>query len=357
MEHQTLTSIALVCNRWKYIYVHELGHQWFGDAVTCGSWQDIWLNEGFATYSEALYAEWAGYAGLPPGEESLHEYMVTKRYGELTGQDRTVFVEDTSLVSNIFDRVVYYKGAWVLHMLRHVVGNETFFDILKSYVSDPRWQYASVRTTDFKTVCEEKSGLDLTAFFDQWLNYPYFPRYEYSWAVKKSSENYCEIKVNIVQSQEKPVYQMPIDLAFYFGQGKDTTLVVQNNQRFQDYTLILSQTPTSLALDRKNWILKQVTQQPAEAYSAQVHFKNVFPNPFREYTNIHTINWNPKKTEIYVYNILGQKKKRLSPREIIHNNYNYKWYGYNEQALKMPAGIYLLKAPDGGKARKVVLLP
>ena len=356
MEHQTLTSISRVSEGWKFVYVHELGHQWFGDAVTCASWQDIWLNEGFATYSEALYAEWAGYEGLPPGEASLHQYMVIKRYGEQKGQDRTVFVEDTTSVGNIFDRVVYYKGAWVLHMLRHVVGDETFFDILKSYVSDPRWKYASARTSNFKQVCEEKSGLDLSAFFDQWLNYPYFPRYEYSWVVKNSSREYSEIRVDITQTQEDPVYQMPIDLTFYFGQGKDTTLVVQNNLRFQSYDIKLPQKPVSLALDPKNWILRQVTQQPAEAYSAQVRFRNVFPNPFREYIIIHTVNWNPKKPEIYVYNILGQKVRRLLPFEITHYNYYYKWYGYNEQAFRMPPGIYFLRAPGGDKARKIVFL-
>ena len=358
MEHQTLTSIGRVqSGYWMFIYVHELAHQWFGDAVTCGSWQDIWLNEGFATYSEALYAEWAGFAGLPPGEEALHEYMVYKRYGEQKDQDKTVFVEDTSLVGNIFDRVVYYKGAWILHMLRHVVGDETFFDILKSYVSDPRWRYASVRTENFKTVCEEKSGMDLSAFFEQWLKYPYFPRYTYSWAVISTDQNSCRLKLNIEQIQQQPVYRMPIDVAFYFGQGQDTTLVLQNTRRSQDYVIILNREPQAVALDPKNWILRQVSETPARSYSAMVTFDHVFPNPFRDYIYIHTINWNPKQPELYVYNVLGQKIKKLLPREFSHYNYYYRWYGYNELAHKMPPGIYFLKAPDEGQAYKIVLLP
>ena len=123
MEHQTLTSIGQVKPEWRYVYVHELGHQWFGDLVTCASWTDIWLNEGFASYSEALYAEWDGYYGHPPGIEAYHAYMATQDYRD----GRTIHIADTTQISNIFNIIVYDKGSWVLHMLRGMIPSFSIF--------------------------------------------------------------------------------------------------------------------------------------------------------------------------------------------------------------------------------------
>ncbi|RLD15733.1 hypothetical protein DRI50_03575, partial [candidate division KSB1 bacterium] len=145
MEHQTITSIGGVYKSWRFLYVHELGHQWFGDKVTCATWRDIWLNEGFATYSEALYAQWAGLDEYPPGMDAYHAYMDRLLYTD----DGTIIVADTTRFSEIFSRIVYYKGAWLLHMLRHVIGNDAFFTSLRTYLNDPHWTYGSVRTENF----------------------------------------------------------------------------------------------------------------------------------------------------------------------------------------------------------------
>jgi aminopeptidase N len=111
MEHQTITSIGGYFN-WEDGIVHELSHQWWGDNVTCATWADIWVNEGFATYSEALW-----YENKPGGSEAaLHSAMASRRPWDVSG---TVYCYDDTNVNRIFDyNLSYLKGGWVLHMLR-----------------------------------------------------------------------------------------------------------------------------------------------------------------------------------------------------------------------------------------------
>ncbi len=339
MEHQTLTSITYVTDSWRYVYVHELAHHWFGDAVTCASWQDIWLNEGFATYSEALYAEWAGYLGNPPGMESYHEYMATKQY---TGGG-TVFLTDTTDASTIFSAIVYDKGAWILHMLRHIVGDDMFFTILKEYANNVRWKYGAVRTEDFRSVCEEVSGMDLSRFFDQWLNYPYFPKYRFEWQIAGRTGNDYLIDFTIRQIQNTIAYQMPVDVSFLFPDGTDTTIVVQNTDFTQQYQFTVQKFPLQIDLDRDNWILKESAETLTARISNKIDIVSVYPNPFREQVTILTSNWQNTQTKLQVVDINGKKVTELEPTSQIGNNYFYRWDGKNAFGNKVASGIYFIR--------------
>jgi len=255
MEHQTCTSIIY----WYYVWsltVHELAHQWWGDYITCRDWQHIWLNEGFASYCEALFREHYY------GEAAYHEHMGYMEW--LDGG--TVYVEDTSDVWAIFDLIVYDKGAWVLHMLRHVVGDSTFFDILKAYYSDPRYANGTAVTEDFHGVCEDVYGDDLDWFFQEWIYGEYHPSYQYSWASDTSFEGY-EVYLHIDQMQpsEPQVYTMPIDITIRdTTSAVETTLVVFNDMRSQDLKLTVDVLPQKLELDTDDWILKVSTEEDYE---------------------------------------------------------------------------------------------
>lgn len=247
MEHQTITSLG----GWsESLIAHELAHMWWGDMVTCSDFHHIWINEGFATYSEALWWEQS------QGEAAYKQDMeLAKYYGP-----GTIYVPDTSDFNRIFHSgLSYNKGSWVLHMLRHVVGDATFFDILQTYYADPSAQYGNASTEDFQAVCESVSGLDLSDYFHQWIYEEYYPVYQYDWTFVENLGLY-DIELNIAQLQTNTVFKMPIDVTVHMLGGSDTTLVVSNTMAAQSFTLTVEGEPVSIELDKDDWILKEVEE-------------------------------------------------------------------------------------------------
>ncbi|HTY58074.1 MAG TPA: M1 family metallopeptidase, partial [Bacteroidota bacterium] len=172
MEHQTMTSTS---NFVENTLSHELAHQWFGDMITCANWQSLWLNEGFAVFSESVFLE--RYYG--PAAYRAHIGSVMANALNATG---TLYVQDTTTVAALFNfNRVYAKGAWVLHMLRHVLGDSLFFRSMRAYAADARFRYRSATTEGFRSVCESVAGKDLGYFFDEWVYGEGYPRYTYGW--------------------------------------------------------------------------------------------------------------------------------------------------------------------------------
>jgi aminopeptidase N len=175
MEHQTITSLGSFSEQ---IIAHELAHQWFGDMITCKNWHEIWMNEGFATYSEAVYFEAIDESSYTPYIESLMAYAKSAK--------SSVYANDISSVAKIFNYAsTYAKGAIVLHMLRGVVGDSTFFRIMKSYAASPGLRYNNASTDDFRSVAENVYGKNLEYFFNEWVYGKGYPHYNYSWDYKK----------------------------------------------------------------------------------------------------------------------------------------------------------------------------
>ena len=353
MEHQTLTSIGKITPAWQFLYVHELGHQWFGDQVTCASWHDIWLNEGFASYSEALYAQWAGFKGQPAGLKAYLEYMNSQQFFD----DGTIFIEDTTKFENIFGRIVYHKGSWVLHMLRKVMGDDYFFEALKQYLTDPRWTYGSVRTENFKEICERVSGQDLEAFFNQWLYYPFYPKYEYEWEIKNESGNYL-LHLAIRQIQMQTLYIMPIELRIVFKDLSDTLITVNNDQFTQEYQFSFNKEPIQVIFDPNNWILDQHNEISPNPLVQGMGFHRVFPNPSSSKVHIEMVYWQQKDFPIEIFDLNGRKIKTLYPYNRLLNLRQYLWDGKNETGRKVASGVYFLKAPNevSSNVQKVILL-
>jgi aminopeptidase N len=259
MEHQTVCTIGAWA---EYLIVHELAHQWWGDMITCETFQHIWLNEGFATYAEALWWE------ATQGTEAYHTDMSRKVYFGAG----TVIVEDPDN-DEIFDYdLSYCKGAWVLHMLRHVVGDSTFFDILRAYGSSDL-RYGTATTEDFQGVCESVSGLDLDEFFHQWIYEEFYPIYECQWSWEGGGSSY-EVSVAIDQLQTNYVFNMPMDVTVYTVAG-ESTFVVGDSLAHQGFTLTVNAQPTGLELDRDNWILHQMSEPlPAPSFDRGILLVN-----------------------------------------------------------------------------------
>jgi len=250
MEHQTCTSYGrgLIQGNHRYdsYLVHELAHQWFGDLITMKRWSHIWLNEGFASYAEALWAEYRG------GQDSLFTYMDEFDQGLFP---TSVFVYDSTNIAELFSRTVYDKGAWVLHMLRHVLGDSSFFESLAEYRQ--AFAFGNATTEDFRDVCESVYGADLDWFFEQWVYGFFRPSYEYAWSDSAAGENHIvTLKLDQVQVYTG-LFKMPLDVQLTTLSG-DTTCVAWDSLASQTFQFVMDEEVIKLQIDPDNWVLKEL---------------------------------------------------------------------------------------------------
>ena len=244
MEHQTCSSMGF-WNQW--VVAHELAHMWWGDMISPAAWEHIWLNEGFATYAEALWGE------HKYGRAQLRMDMKATRYFG----SGTIYVDDVTDPNRIFSGdLSYNKANWVLHMLRHVVGDSLFFETLRQWHDYGPTFYGNATTDDFRTVCETVSGMDLEDFFHQWIYEEYYPIYGFTWSSAPAGGGW-DVDLHIEQKQTNALFRMPIDVWIDFG-GSDTTLVVQDTAFTQSFLLHVDQEPVDLSIDKDlgGWILK-----------------------------------------------------------------------------------------------------
>ncbi len=300
MEHQTCSSLG---GYGEGLIAHELAHQWWGDMITCQNFHHIWLNEGFATYSEALWREYN------EGMEGYFDEIANDAYKG----PGTIYVEDDTDEGAIFDgNLSYSKAAYVLHMLRHVVGDSNFFDILHTYYSDVRYQYGTAVTEDFQQVCEQVSGLNLSKFFQEWIYGEYYPQYNYSWSKTQIDSNYrVDLTINQVQTNTG-LFWMPIDVFIHMPNG-DSVFVVWDSLATQQFTFYVPEEPDSLGLDENNWILCDKNETPSvmgTTFSPTVtSFKitAAFPNPFNPRINIEFLLPKAGNVKMSLFNLRGQK--------------------------------------------------
>jgi aminopeptidase N len=250
-EHQTLPSLAarLITGNHDYdwILAHELAHQWFGNCISVKNWSHIWLNEGFANYAYALWKE------NIEGKAAYLKVMQSWDKDEFPG---SVFVKDPSNRDALFSETTFQKGAWVLHMLRHVMGDETFFRSLKSYVKT--YSYRAANTEDFERVCEREYGHPLDWFFREWVYGVNRPAYEYKWQASPSgTRSIVDLTINQVQTNAV-VFEMPIDVMIKTG-ARGKRFVAWQNSRSQNFTFAVDQPPERVELDPEGWILKKVS--------------------------------------------------------------------------------------------------
>ncbi|NOY05890.1 MAG: T9SS type A sorting domain-containing protein [Chlorobi bacterium] len=246
MEHQTVSSMGFYGTG---VVVHELAHQWFGDKVTCASFKDIWLNEGWATYMESLYYEQVN------GVNRMKADMAAKMYFG----PGTITVEDPANQQIFSGNLSYRKASWVLHMMRHIVGDSAFFSGVRKYLGGTeRETYRSVTTDEFVGYLERESGYDFDTFIQNWIYGEYYPTYKYDWTASRD-QNMYKVEVNITQMfvPKRQIFDLPIDLTLRLPSG-DTTFVVRNNTENASYTFFVSEEPTDVLLDKDNWILKKV---------------------------------------------------------------------------------------------------
>jgi aminopeptidase N len=249
MEHQTITGIGSNFINGKKMfneyYVHELAHQWWGDAVGLKTWKDIWLNEGFASYSEALYAEHKA------GFNAYKSTMIEKYSDNFTGK---LYNPDY-----LFSSTVYNKGAYVLHMLRFEVGDSLFFKILKEYYN--QYKYSNASTSDFIHLCEKVTNRDLDFFFSQWI-FDGEGMIEVRYNTKiLNSKNNIEIDFEQIQNAYQ-VYKFPVEILFKMDDStKSFTSRVNITRRTQSFSFELRDKLKEVIIDPNKWLLAKFVKE------------------------------------------------------------------------------------------------
>lgn len=262
MEHQTMTTHhrnALI-QRWETVIAHELAHHWLGDLVTCATWNDLWLNEGGATYSERLWLEYAY------GDSVARRYFAARRdrdYFRADGARSQPPVYNTS-GTNLFNTgTTYVKAGWIYHMMRTMLGDSTFFGLLRSYFD--RFAYQSLETEDLVGFCQQRIPAPMVpwrTFFDQWVYAIGHPILHADLLSFEQTTKGYRVRVRIAQVQDSsaflPVYVVPLQLRLreYWSGGAYDTMVLLS-QREQIAVLEVPFLPRTLELDPDDAILCQ----------------------------------------------------------------------------------------------------
>ncbi len=384
MEHQTCTSIGAYG---ETIIAHELAHQWFGDKVTCATWQDIWLNEGFATFTEAL---WLGHVyGQSGYDDRIASYMSTAKYAY-----GPIYVQDISNVNSIFNYArSYAKGAVVLHMLKGIVGDSTFFNILQSYLNDPRYAYNSATTDQFAAIASSISGSDLTYFFDEWIYGENYPKYRVDFKrVSSGNGNYQAVITLSQNTNTSPrFFTMPVQIKINTMQG-DTLVTVFNDSINQSFVIDVNSYPVSVEMDPNNLILKDIlgtTGVEDNETPREFSLSQNYPNPFNPTTKInysisnssniarssngvgttkqsnddennrllHSVRNDAVNVTLTVYDILGRKVATLVNENQAPGNYSVT-FDASSVSRQISSGIYFytLRAGNLIATKKMILM-
>jgi aminopeptidase N len=351
MEHQTMTTIH---RRWldgnyEGGIAHELAHQWWGDLVTCENWSEIWLNEGFASYGDALYTE--------------YKYGVENFKAKLQSWAIYYFFEDSIIRYSIynpppqklFGTAVYFKGAWVLHMLRNLIGDSLFFSVLKEW--GKRYAYSTGTTQKFIQVVNDITGEDFNWFFEQWVYNSGYPVFDYNVWVSNDDSLSLIFQVRQIQKNSR-VFKVPIEIKIQAG-DLDTLLTFWNYTIDTVYSVkfkILNAIGgVKVQFDPENKILKKVESAVSNAgeiyLSMPYSFKlyQNYPNPFNTSTEITFEIWGSGvwDCEVNVYDVLGRKI-----REIFSGKVEAGRYRVNFVADGLPSGVYFYELVISGDAKK-----
>jgi len=236
--------------RWRNVVIHEIAHQWFGNAVTESDWDDVWLSEGFATYFTLLYREHS--YGRDDFVEGLQEAAerVWAWYEE--HPDYRIVHEDLDDMSRVTSIATYQKGAWVLHMLRRRVGDEAFWAGIRDYYA--RHMNATASTDDFMGSMEDASGERLAEFFDQWLRQGGNPELRGTWSYDRVDG---AVHVELAQVQDVGSFELPLEIGVYLA-GDLTPAVVESVELaggVQHFVIPVSAEPEDVRLDPDSWTL------------------------------------------------------------------------------------------------------
>lgn len=339
-EHQTNSFMA---NVGESLSAHELAHQWFGNKITCGSWQDIWLNEGFATHLASMFME----AKYPDSVIVWRKREITQITNDNGG---SVKVDDTLNVGRIFSsRLSYVKGSHLLYMLRFKLGDEAFFKAIKAYQNDPKLVHNFAKTADLKRNLEQSSCVQLDSFFRQWYEGQGHPSYNVQWAQIGNGT----VKIKLNQSSSHPsvgFFEMPLALKFK-NVSKQKTVVVDNKFNGEIFVKDIGFIADSVLIDPDAWLIsRNNSSEKLEDIEPSKNNIVVFPNPFQDQFSILINNFKTAQITLTIYDAAGKK--------VFENAYNlFRGKEFiNIPTQQLATGRYTLKVSDGSDEPSTISL-
>jgi aminopeptidase N len=350
MEHQSCTLLAefIVTGKkqWEWITAHEMAHQWFGDLVTCREWKHIWLNEGFASFFEAVWQE-NFYGPQKFADRMANAEKVVADY-EKTNPSHTVVDPPAS---SLFSSIVYYKGCFVLYMLRTLMGRERFDAAIREYLET--YAFGNAETEDLRRIMEKHYGESLRWFFDQWLYYGTgSPVLRYLPKIRPAAGGGWEVDLLLLQVQAQYLFRLPVEIRVTTTAGTETRTIRLETAR-QDYVLAFDDQPLTVTVDPDNRILGRV-EPPATAPSLfwarpEPPPIRVWPNPFTR--ELHLAGGESARTA-RVFDTRG----RLVASVTVPPG-GATWAPGGSRGEPLPPGVYYIRAEDQVSATRVVLLP
>jgi aminopeptidase N len=341
MEHQTNSFMV---NMNEALIVHELAHQWVGNKITCASWEDIWLNEGFASYFTNHYLE----IKYPQNYISNRNALLNNITSQIGG---SVKVVDTSVHTNIFNgRLIYRKGGYLLFTLKFILGDAMFTNVLKKYLSEPNLVYASARTSDFKRVLERETGKDFSTFFKQWYEGEGYPSFNVKWYVLDTTF----VRFNLSQITSHPsvsFYKTPIELTFK-NATQSKTVRVNHDVNNQIFTTSLGFKADTVLIDSSLHLISKnntAQKQPDVNDGSSIPLPtnngqggiDVNPNPLGVLSNIYLHDFDANEAQIAVHNAAGQ---------LLFSKQASLWYGTANVPLSSSnwaKGMYIITVKAG----------
>ncbi|MCF6129311.1 T9SS type A sorting domain-containing protein [Flavobacterium sp. AS60] len=301
MEH---TTVSFMYNFDRQLIAHEMGHQWFGDKVTCGTWKDIWLNEGFATYLATLVIEnFDGADAFVTEKGGMIDYITSSPTGNVYLTD----LQATNVNRIFSSRLSYNKGAMVLEMLRFKMGDAAFFLGMRNYLADPNLAYKYAVTTDFKTHMEAVYGQSLTEFFNDWIYNQGYPTYTIT--AQNWGAGQARFVINQTQSDASVSYfEMPVPVRIFGAGGQQADIVLNNTVNGE---VIITSVPfsiTSVEFDPKRHLIAGASSSVTLG-NQNFDLDNavsIYPNPGSDLVHIQ-MPITSTLEKVIVYNNLGQK--------------------------------------------------
>ena len=304
MEH---TTVSFMGSFGRGLIAHEMAHQWFGDKITCGTWKDIWLNEGFATYLASMVIEnFDGQAAFTADKTNMIHAITSISNG-------AVYLTDAEAlnVNRIFNgRLSYYKGAMVLHMLRLKLEDTLFFQALKNYLADSNLAYKYAVTADLQTHLEAAYGSSLAEFFNDWVYGQGYPTY--SIAVQNNFNGTVALTVNQTQSDPSvPFFEMPVPVRVFGAGGEQMDLVLNHNFNGETFVKNVPFVVTSVVFDPNKDLISKNSSVTLATDNFKLEGMKLYPNPSKNQITLQLADGISIRKSI-IYNVLGQKVKETT---------------------------------------------